>query len=152
MKVCVISDSHGNRKNLEILLKENYFDYVFFLGDGLSDLRNLDNLQIKKVCGNCDLFSNEPITQTFFLENKKILLTHGHTFKVKINNELLIDYAKKNNVNLVLYGHTHKQNMQTVNGIVFLNPGAFKENKYAVINIDKKGIGIDFFVFNSNNE
>ena len=88
MRICVVSDSHGRKKSLEELVGSNNFDYIFFLGDGLSDLRGIDSDKIKKVSGNCDFFSSIAETQVFTIRGIKILITHGHKFKVKVNTNL----------------------------------------------------------------
>lgn len=57
MKIAIISDSHGERNGMNALFEKDDFDYLFFLGDGLSDLGayvNLDN--VFAVSGNCDFF------------------------------------------------------------------------------------------------
>ena len=145
MRICVVSDSHGRKKSLEELVGSNNFDYIFFLGDGLSDLRGIDSDKIKKVSGNCDFFSDEAETLVFDIKGVKIMMTHGHNFKVKINTSLLLKYAKERGAKLVCYGHTHKSNLEVVDGVMLLNPGAFRDYKYAVVDIDERGgIGISF--------
>ena len=145
MKICVISDSHGRNKSLEDLIKLNDFDYVFFLGDGLNDLRDIEYENIKKVSGNCDFFSSIAETQVFTIRGIKILITHGHKFKVKVNTSLLLKYAKEQGVKLVCYGHTHKSSLEVIDGVMLLNPGAFRDYKYAIVDIDNKGgIGVNF--------
>ena len=39
MKYLILSDSHGNIKNLEFAIKNSHYDKVLFLGDGLKDLK-----------------------------------------------------------------------------------------------------------------
>ena len=144
-KVCVISDSHGSKQKLENLIFDSDFDYIFFLGDGLKDVEDIQDDKIKKVSGNCDLFSMEDSTISFVLNNVKILLTHGHLFNVKWGLNKLLEYAKKQSINLVCFGHTHKQFLQIAVGVTLLNPGSFKDGKYAVLNIKTDGsFGIDF--------
>ena len=145
MKICVISDSHGRKDKLEELLSTQSFNYVFFLGDGLSDIRDVENQNIKKVCGNCDIFSNEAHTQIINILNFKVMITHGHDYKVKLNTFLLLKFAKDHGIKLVCYGHTHRKSLQVIDGVMLLNPGAFKEGEYAVVEIDNKGgIGVNF--------
>lgn len=145
MKICVISDSHGRRGLLEKVLESENFNWIFFLGDGLNDFKNTNLKNIKKVSGNCDLFSCEAGTLIFSLNGIKIMLTHGHLFKVKAGNNELIQYAKKQGIKLVCYGHTHKESLNILDNIMLLNPGALKDGKYAIITIDNSGgIGVDF--------
>ena len=61
MRILLVSDSHGNRDGIEKLIENEQFDYLFFLGDGLSDLGLYDNIEnIIAVSGNCDFFSVVP--------------------------------------------------------------------------------------------
>jgi putative phosphoesterase len=53
--------------------------------------------------------------------------------------------AKGENINLVLYGHTHISNTEYDEGIYFVNPGSLSSPRegsrsYAVVDILPKGI------------
>lgn len=139
MKILVLSDSHGRKTQVEKILNSSTYNYVFFLGDGLSDFKNFSNKNILKVAGNCDFFSDEPITRLEKIENINIMLTHGHAFKAKFLIEPMVNYAAENNCSLLCFGHTHKQKYEVINNVTVVNPGAFKNGNYAEINIDKSG-------------
>ena len=139
VKIYIISDSHGSKKKLTALLNENKYDYVFYLGDGIRDIEDFNDTNIKKVAGNCDFFSNEAGTQFVNINKLKIMLTHGHMFKSKFTSALLLEYAKQNFCDIVCSGHTHKQKVEKQDGILFINPGAFKNGEYAVLSIDSDG-------------
>ena len=144
-KICLISDSHGNKEKVEDLLIDSKFDYVFFMGDGLRDLRDVDSDNIKKVCGNCDFFSDEANTLFVNLADKKIMITHGHIYKAKLTKLLMVNYAKQNNAQIVCYGHTHMQNDEIIDNVQIINPGSLKSGQYAVMTIDKDLVKVDFF-------
>lgn len=145
MKILCISDSHGAVGNLyDVLEKEKDTKYVIFLGDGLRDLDGLESVFLYKtflkVQGNCDILSFEPTFNSVFLENKKIIFTHGHIHSVKTSLLNLKQTAKENNANICLFGHTHTSFCEFFDGCLFLNPGSLNQNKankatYAVINI-----------------
>jgi len=138
VKICLISDSHGNRLKVENLLLNNKFDYVFFMGDGLKDFENIEEIiNLKKVSGNCDFFSFEAITQFTNVEGFKIMQTHGHEFRAKLTPFLMLEKAKNNYCDIVCFGHTHKQMSEKIEGILFINPGAFKNGEYAVLILQK---------------
>lgn len=138
VKICLISDSHGSRKKVEDLLINNKFDYVFFMGDGLKDFEYLEDIvNVKKVSGNCDFFNSEAITQFTNIEGFKIMQTHGHEFRAKLTPLLMLEKAKNNYCDIVCFGHTHKQVSEKIEGILFINPGAFKNGEYAVLNLTK---------------
>lgn len=106
IKICLLSDSHGSRNKVEDLITSSNFDYVFFMGDGVRDFEYIDSTILKKVCGNCDFFCDEPITQFANFEGFKIMLTHGHDFKAKLTMGLMLEKAKQNYCDIVCYGHT----------------------------------------------
>ena len=138
VKICLISDSHGSRKNVEDLLFNNNFDYVFFMGDGLKDFENVEEVvNLKKVMGNCDFFNFEAITQFASIEGFKIMQTHGHEFRAKLTPLLMLEKAKNNYCDIVCFGHTHNQKTEKIDGILFINPGAFKNGEYAVLTLTK---------------
>ncbi len=126
MKIAIISDSHGERNGMNALFERNDFDYLFFLGDGLSDLGayvNLDN--VFAVSGNCDFISTLPNEKVFDLEGVKFMITHGNKYGVKRSMDSLLKVAKNLGVKVVCFGHTHEVFMEEIEGILFLNPGSF---------------------------
>ena len=152
MRIAVISDSHGNKSGINKIFESVQFDYLFFLGDGLGDLGNyiyLDN--VYAVSGNCDFFSSYPNERIIELAGKKLLITHGNRYGVKggINN--LLEYAHTQGVDIVLFGHTHKQIAEERQGLFVANPGTFKRNsdgesRGLIINIDEDDISIETLI------
>lgn len=140
MKILLISDSHGNKKALSNFLQTQTFDYTFFLGDGIRDVEGFDEIKVKRVCGNCDFFSSEAVTRFENIAGKKIMLTHGHDYRAKLTTSLMLQTAKQNYCDVVCFGHTHKQLKEIFDGILFVNPGAFKNGNYAILEIDQNGI------------
>lgn len=139
MKILLISDSHGNKKTLANFLQSVQFDYAFFLGDGLRDVESLDQIKVKRVCGNCDFFSSEAVTRYENLAGKKFMLTHGHDYRAKLTKSLMLQTAKQNYCDVVCFGHTHTQTNEYLDGVLFVNPGAFKSGNYAILNVDQEG-------------
>ena len=149
MRILVISDVHSKASIISKFVLKTKPDYIFFLGDGLSSLNaqinNFDNNKIFKVKGNCDLLTDEPTNLIVELENIKFLLTHGHGFNVKNGLVELFEYAKKQNVDFVCFGHTHKPFNESINNIKFFNPGSLgssraEENSFGIIEIEDKKI------------
>lgn len=137
MKILLISDSHGRKNAVEQLICGQNCDFVFFLGDGVRDVEDIDDSIIKKVSGNCDLFSFEATTRYEILEGFKIMLTHGHEYKAKLGLETLAFNAKNNNCQIVVFGHIHTQTCEKINDILLINPGAFKNGEYAILTLAK---------------
>lgn len=141
MKIVVISDSHGNKLGINKLVRDIQFDYLFFLGDGLGDigeLRCMDNVIV--VSGNCDFFSDEPNERFFELEGKRIFITHGNRYGVKIGLGSLLKRAKELDAQFVFYGHTHNRVIQQIDGINFINPGKFSKNS------DGSSLGLEIYI------
>ena len=142
-KLVIVSDTHGNLKNLEKLLpiiEES--DLIIHLGDYSSDLKVLSPELYDKlyyVKGNCDGGGEDAF---FEAENLKIMMTHGDRYGVKQSLTKLYLKAKEMKIDVVLYGHTHIPKIEEYDGITFINPGCMSifSNKtycYAVVNNDK---------------
>lgn len=148
MNILVFSDTHGNVDNVNKLLKHNNYDYIFFLGDGLSDLGTLLNVDnVYAVKGNCDFISSHVLEQIISIEGYKFLAVHGHTYNVKSGLGGLVSYAKECSADIVLYGHTHKSLHTIIDNVVVINPGALSftrggKQTYAVINIVNKNFEV----------
>lgn len=128
MKICVISDIHGSdhatRKIKEII---NEFDYAIFSGDGEKDFLEIEKSfkgKTFKVRGNGDtnVLKEEEI---FKIENFKILLVHGHRHIFAYDDfSRLINRAKEEKVDIIIYGHTHVFNKFEKDGMIFFNSGS----------------------------
>jgi uncharacterized protein len=148
-KLLVISDSHGEVIKLEGLFNKlrGRYDRLVHLGDRAYDMASFqseapDTIQIK---GNMEL--DMPHTQgtdiyerLFEAENIRILATHGHRFSVHYTLSFLKKEARNQNVRMVLYGHTHRRDSTEEHGIMYFNPGAFKDGSYGLVTIDKSDI------------
>ena len=151
MRITVISDSHRRSGVIDkILSARDDSTHIFFLGDLVSDMDDFELLYPEKkfhiVSGNCDGFSLYPYVGLEILNGVRIMYTHGHTFSVKYGTSRLLEAAKQNNCQIVLYGHTHVSNILYEDGIYIVNPGSVSSPRdssrasYAVIDITDKGI------------
>ena len=130
MRLVLISDSHGNSQGVDKIFQTLKFDYLFFMGDGLSDLGNYEYLDnVIKVSGNCDFFSREVNERILEIGGYNFLITHGNKYGVKLGIGKLVEYAKNKNVQFVFYGHTHIQRIEQIDNIYFINPGKFAKNR-----------------------
>lgn len=132
-------------------------DVVLHLGDNVSDVEIIKKEIGKDVIfvkGNCDIERSAKVEQLIELENKKILMTHGHEYGVK-SSLLNLNYrAKELGADIALYGHSHIASIEKHDGVWFVNPGsvslprglrhtiAFIEIKDGVINSWLKDIMI----------
>lgn len=142
MKILVVSDSHGDFKKLYKIYMKEKADYVFFAGDYSKDGIELSLLGDKSsfyiVKGNTDFSDWEtPNKIDLELEGYKILLTHGHLYGVKRGYNKILEEAKKDGIDIVLFGHTHKKFYQEYEGVHLFNPGAVMAGDYGIIEIGK---------------
>jgi hypothetical protein len=139
MKILIISDSHGKLSILEKVIEKEKPKIVIFCGDFIRDIENLEYFYTEivfiKVRGNCDFDAYEIEDEIIINIGKdKILITHGHLYDVKNNLSSIEKKARQNNVNIVIFGHTHKPYLnKTKNNIILFNPGAIRNGTYGIL-------------------
>lgn len=129
MKIGIISDTHRYIKSIEKAipyLKE--CDLILHAGDNIDDAEFIyyaTDVEVKCVKGNCDLYNIDGDYElTFLANNKKFFLCHGHDYDVKWGVDSLLRIAKNNNIDIVVYGHTHVPIYKKVDDVIFINPGS----------------------------
>ncbi len=146
MRIIVVSDSHGSRRNLfEAIEREPSAEVVYFLGDGYREFEAAESIYSGKkafigVTGNCDFGCTLPPKDVRSLGDAKIYATHGFVEKVKFGLFDLEEQAAKKNCNLVIFGHTHQPLKLYKDGVHYFNPGSVREGFYGVVDITDKGI------------
>lgn len=136
MKILVFADSHGQKKVMAEIAAKEQPDLIFHLGDHEQDaIGTFGNARVVKVKGNCDYQSAEEVTRRFDLGDVKIFMTHGHNYRVKFGLDTLTKAALAGGANLILYGHTHRANLQTFPDYTIMNPGTPDES-YGVVEIE----------------
>lgn len=126
-KVLILSDSHGDKSIIKKAIKLEKPDKIFFLGDHINDIYDLERLitgDIFAVKGNVDYGMDGVEDLVLSLNGYKILLTHGHKYRIKYNYYSLYLKAKEYEVDYVFFGHTHTFIDFEENGIRFMNPGS----------------------------
>lgn len=145
MKIAVLSDTHGNQTlAAQALDMAGDVDHIIHLGDDFDDATFLEALSgraVTKVLGNCDFAAGTPRETTLVLEDKKFLLTHGDLYGVKGGLEKLAAKAVEEKADVVLYGHTHLQSVQTIGGVLYINPGCLKKGfskpSFALVSLER---------------
>lgn len=131
MKILVLSDSHGRVENMAKAVEAVRPQMILHLGDVMRDAEKLSRLfpdiPMEQVPGNCDLRPGEPQERLLFLENKRVLMCHGHTYGVKSSLSLAGRAAEEKQADLFLFGHTHKPLWDYRGRTVFVNPGSIGE-------------------------
>ncbi len=166
MKIGVMSDTHGSLHFFEMAM--NYLkdcDKIIHAGDVLyhgprndipggynpkelaQKINELDNIVFAK--GNCDsdvdqMVINHPIQSPYTMieaDGLTILVTHGY---IKPKEEM-IEEAKKFKVNILIYGHTHKKELERYENLTVLNPGSTsipKDGSRSVAIIENRKISL----------
>lgn len=142
MRAIVFSDSHGTMSLMETAIESEKPDYLIFLGDGESDFDYIRDYAAPgkiylQVGGNCD-HEEHLLSFTEVICGKRFYITHGHKEKVKGGLYELYARAALEKADVALYGHTHVQNKEEINGIIMLNPGSIRDGYYAVIDIENE--------------
>lgn len=145
MRLLVISDSHGRAGKIrDIIMTHDEADAVIFLGDGERDIdRAMESFPEKKffcVCGNCDLYSQNPETLLEIFAGKRVYCTHGYLEKVKYGTDLLFKTGAAKGADIILYGHTHTAVTDYRDGIYIMNPGTASAGEYGFVDITSAGI------------
>lgn len=150
MRVLIISDTHGSEENLDQVLElERPYGTVIHLGDieGAENyIEQAAGCPLEAVRGNNDYFSTLPEEKIIVIGKKRILITHGHYYYVAAGVERLIKEAQGRDVDIVMFGHTHRPFIRHEGGLTVVNPGSISyprqeghKPSYAVMEIDEKG-------------
>ena len=171
LKLLVIGDSHLPRraksvpdqiiKKLEQLAETEKFDYTFFTGDIVNapKFMNFLNLITKKnlfiVIGNMDYYGGNrdaPVFQNLNIsignnDNLIVGLIHGHQVSPRGDHSQLELIGIEKSFNILISGHTHKEEIFLQKNILLLNPGsvtgawsfiASGNPSFITLNINKK--------------
>ena len=136
MKIGIISDSHDHHVNtlkaIEVF-NEHKVDYVLHAGDIVSPFTakafsKVEGTKFIAVFGNCDgekVFLKKTIedfggkikkhTYTGKIGGKRVFMTHMPNTLDEVINSGKFD--------LVIYGHTHRQDIRKVGNTLVINPG-----------------------------
>lgn len=127
MKIGVISDTHGLLRD-EVIENLQGCDYIIHAGD-IGSEEILDKLQgIAKtfaVRGNNDKEGYAlklPDFKEIKMDEVLIYVTHN---KADIPKEL-------REIDLIIYGHSHKYGEDNIDGIIYLNPGSCGRKRFSL--------------------
>lgn len=127
MKILVLSDSHRNLPPMETAVLAENPDQIIHLGDHESDAEDLGRffprIPVCSVAGNCDMFACGPRYKLVTFAGKKLFLTHGHYYGVKVGLEKLVNTGLTAGADAILFGHTHVPYYAEVEGVPVINPG-----------------------------
>ena len=159
--VVVFSDSHGREAHIRTMMQKvlacgDRPTHVLFLGDGLVDLAHVTEFEgqsVLAVRGNCDLFAgDEPEIRTVGLGPYRLLMMHGHTAGVKYSLTNAVALAVRENVDALLYGHTHEpleralaaeesfEGIRVNKPLLIFCPGALKDGSFGRVFVTEQGL------------
>ncbi|MDO9515391.1 MAG: metallophosphoesterase family protein [Syntrophales bacterium] len=137
MKIGVISDTHLNISDdrLEKIVEDHFHDVALVLHAG--DIVNLEVLDVFRgkevyaVSGNMD---HAPVREIFpekrvvEIEGRRIGLIHGWGAPSGLEEKILREFE---DVECIVYGHTHRAMNEVKGGVLFFNPGSPTDRRFA---------------------
>lgn len=118
-------------------------DRILHAGDVVRDtyelLRSFPDIPLENVCGNCDFTNEVPNQLIVDAGGKRIMLTHGHLYHVKLGIGTVTEAARKARVDVLVFGHTHEALCAKHDDLWMLNPGSIRDGwkpSYGVIEIN----------------
>ena len=163
MKIGVVSDTHNNLKNIDVIINlfnDEKVPFVIHTGDiaNANSLKQFSRLnsQLIGVYGNNDRnesglkevaqknnFQFQEPPRRLSLLDREIVIFHEPD---KIDQFL----SENQFINVVLYGHTHRYENITKNGVLFFNPGesaGMIKGKNAIGIINLKDLSLERIFF-----
>lgn len=153
-KIGVISDTHLKRSDtgIDTIARKYFHDVDFIIHAG--DMVTLDVLdpfialdkEIIAVCGNMDfpdVSRSYSVSRTIIIEGLRMGLIHGWGSPHGIRRRIRESF---DNVDAIIYGHTHQPFCAYEAGIFFFNPGSPTDSRFTssnsigIIKIDGKKI------------
>lgn len=131
-KILVFSDSHGNTRLMEeVVGRETDADLILHLGDNTRDaykLTQITQIPVVIIKGNTD-HTEDPEELVLERDGFKLLLTHGHRYRIKSGLQTLYYRCREVEAHMALYGHSHVPGNEEIGGVVFFNPGSIGDKR-----------------------
>lgn len=150
MRILIVSDTHGRLRNFdEIIEREKNIDMLLHLGDIEGDddyMEVVMHCPVHIVAGNNDFFSGLPGELEVKIGKYKVFMTHGHGYYVSMDTKRLKEAARARGANIVMYGHTHRPEIDLEDDVIVINPGSLsyprqpgRKATYIIMDVDTKG-------------
>lgn len=125
MKIVVLSDTHGDATIIDTVYnQEQDVDAFFHCGDSELPYDAPDFHSMHRVRGNCDYDSNFPEDILVKVGERRVFMTHGHLYNIKMTLTPLDYKAQETQADIVLFGHSHLLGTEKIGEALFLNPGS----------------------------
>lgn len=150
MRILIISDTHGSHRNLDkVLERVGEIDMLLHLGDvegGEYYIEQMAGCPVHIVSGNNDFWSDLPDEQELRIGKYRVLMTHGHGYYVSMDTRRLKKKARERNVQIVMYGHTHRPDIDLSGDVIAINPGSLsyprqpgRQATYVIMDVNALG-------------
>jgi hypothetical protein len=150
MKLGIISDTHGflDPKIKKFFAGAGHILHAGDIGDAFIVFELEQVAPVTAVLGNTDPGLSFKETEVVELGARKFLIHHivnPHTPADKLKSRIA-----RERPDVVVFGHTHKAFCETLDGILFFNPGYAGKPKFgaersaAILHCDEKGIRPEF--------
>ncbi len=128
MRLLILSDSHTDVEAMQKAVRREKPDVILHLGDHFTDAqelgRSFPDIPLHAVEGNTDYAPGAPVELLLPFEGKRIYMTHGHLFGVKMGISGISRKGAAVGADLVLFGHTHKPFLRNEGQMLLFNPGS----------------------------
>ncbi|MDD3173937.1 MAG: metallophosphoesterase [Herbinix sp.] len=128
MKVLIVSDTHGRDNNLlKTIERVSPIDLLIHLGDyeGREEyIKLIAPCNFELVSGNNDFFNGLPKDKIIQIGKYTVMLTHGHRYGVTYSTSNIIETARRNKADIVMFGHTHVPLIDLSDSVWTINPGS----------------------------
>ena len=135
MKILIVSDTHGSLHNFDTVIeREKEVDMLLHLGDVEGDddyMETVMDCPVHIVGGNNDYFSRLPGEMEIRIGSHKVFLTHGHGYHVSVDTRRLKQAARARGADIVMYGHTHRPEIDLEDDVKVINPGSLSYPRQA---------------------
>ena len=156
-KILICSDIHGALENFQAAFEaEAPLDLVLIAGDLGLERWKIDQVTGVTACaivqGNNDRLRHPdlPEKREFPYDGTRFYVTHGHTMGVRHGVPRKFMALTRNlGADIVVFGHSHSYFEETVDGVMYLNPGAMAGNvitytfTYMVLTIDGETVTVE---------
>jgi uncharacterized protein len=131
MRMLVVSDTHGDYRNLAAILRllGRSVQALIHLGDGSGDVRSASRSGVPMppvfgLRGNMDSDTRIPLQTLFNADGRMVLAAHGHRFPLSSGLSCLSDAARQAGARAFFFGHTHVPLHEERGGVIIMNPGS----------------------------
>jgi putative phosphoesterase len=132
MNLGIISDTHGflDPRVEKFFAGVDHILHAGDIGDPMIELELKFIAPVTLVLGNNDAGLSFKETEVVMLAEKKFLI--HHIVNPRALSETAAASIKREQPDVVVFGHTHKQFCELVNGVLFFNPGYSGRPKFGM--------------------